>query len=104
MLSYISLNSQLKMLFSNIGNVILDKELVQLRGHEFKKLIFSSHFLIQDISVNKTLRNIQFRIQTDEIQMEGTVSQMFEIGLSFYFMKCRNLFFKRSTKSSRFLT
>ena len=92
------------MLFSNIGNVILDWELVPLRLHEFKKLIFNSHFFIQDISVNKTLRNIEFGIPTDEIQMEGTMSQIFEIGLSFYFMKCRNLFLKKSTKSSRFLT
>ena len=86
-MSYISLNSQVKMLFSNIGNVILDKELVQLRLHELKKLIFNSRFLIHDISVNKTLRNIRFGIPTDEIQMEGTVTQIFEIGLSFYFMK-----------------
>ena len=64
------------MLFSNIGNVILGKELVQLRLHKFKKMIFSSHFLIQDISVNETRRNIKFGIPTDEIQMEGTVSQI----------------------------
>ena len=43
-------------------------------------------------------------MHTDEIQMEGTVSQIFEIGLSFDFMKCRKLFLKKSTKSSRFLT
>ena len=53
------------MLFSNVGNVILDKELVQLRLHEIKKLIFNSRFLIQDISGNKTLRNIKFGIPTD---------------------------------------
>ena len=83
------------MLFSNIGNVILDKEFVQLRGHEFKKLIFSSHFLIQDISVNKILGHTKFGMHTDEIQMEGTVSQISEIELSFDFMKCRKSFLKK---------
>ena len=89
-MSYISLNSQVKRLFSNVGNVILDKELVQLRLHEQKRKKINSRFLIQDVSGNKILRNIKFGIPTDEIQMEGTMSQNFEIGLSFYFMKCRN--------------
>ena len=40
----------------------------------------------------------------DNIHMEGTVSQIFEIGLSFYFMKCRKFNQKKSTKSSRFLS
>ena len=54
-----------------------------------EKLIFTLHFFIQDISVNKILRHTQFGMHTDEIQMEGTVSQIFEIELSFDFMKCR---------------
>ena len=69
-----------------------------------EKLIFTLHFFIQDISVNKILRHTQFGMHTDEIQMEGTVSQIFEIEFSFDFMKCRKLFWKKSTKSSRFLT
>ena len=56
-----------------------------------EKLIFTLQFLIQDISVNKTLRNTELLMHTDEIQMEGTVSQIFEQGLGFDFMKCRNL-------------
>ena len=31
-------------------------------------------------------------MHTDVIQMAGTVSQIFEIGISFDFMKCRKLF------------
>ena len=59
-----------------------------------EKLFFTLHFLIQDILVNKTLRNTTFSVHTDEIQMEGTVSQIFEIGLIFDFMKCRKLLSK----------
>ena len=59
-----------------------------------EKLFFTLHFLIQDISVNKTLRNTTLSVHTDEIQMEGTMSQIFEMGLSFDFMKCRKLFSK----------
>ena len=59
-----------------------------------EKLFFTLHVLIQDISVNITLRNTTYSVHTDEIQMEGTVSQIFEIGLSFDFMKCGKLFSK----------
>ena len=69
-----------------------------------EKTHFHFTFFIQDISVNKILRHTKFGMHTDEIQMEGTVSQIFEIELSFDLMKCRKLFWKKSTKSSRFLT
>ena len=62
------------------------------------------HLFNQDISVNKIRRQTKFGMHTDEIQMEGTMSQIFEIELSFDFMKCRIMFWKKSTKSSRFLT
>ena len=39
-----------------------------------------------------------------DICMEGTVSQIFYMGASFYFMKCRNLFFEKYPKVSRFLS
>ena len=40
----------------------------------------------------------------DEIHSEGTVSQIFYLGLSFYIMKSRKLSCKKCKKVSRFLT
>ena len=39
-----------------------------------------------------------------KIIMEGTVSQIFDIRFSFYFMKSRKLSFKKIQKVTRFLT
>ena len=69
-----------------------------------EKLIFALHFFNQDILVKNILINKKSLMHIDGIHMEGTVSQNFEIGLTLYFIKCRKLFLKKSTKSSRFLT
>ena len=37
-----------------------------------------------------------------DVYMEGTVSQIFDIGSSSYFIKCRKLVFKKYKKVSRF--
>ena len=53
--------------------------------------LFHVHFLNMDISVNMAHTPIQFEKCILEIQMKGRVSQHFELGHSFNFMKCRNL-------------
>ena len=50
-----------------------------------------SHFLNMDIPVNIAHMHLKFRIYILEIQMEGTVSQNVDLGLSFYFIKSRIL-------------
>ena len=52
---------------------------------------FHVHFLNMDISVNFSHRLFKFETCILEIQMERSVSQNFDLGPSFYFMKCRNL-------------
>ena len=42
--------------------------------------------------------NIKFRILIEYIHMEGTVSQTFNIGPSFDFMKSRNIIMKKIVK------
>ena len=37
---------------------------------------------------------MRFQIYVENIHLEGTVSQMFFIGLSFYFMKSRKIIMK----------
>ena len=56
----ISLHSQMKMLSYNINHIIVKRELFQLRGLEIINQLFIMYFFIQDISLNKTFRNIQF--------------------------------------------
>ena len=45
---------------------------------------FSTYiFLNKDILLNNTFRNTRFSIHIDNIHMEGTVSQIFDICLGF---------------------
>ena len=70
-------------------HVIINGKTFQLEGREIEKLLFSIHFFIQDISLDIIFRNTESWIHLDDIQMEGTVSQIVDIGLSFCFIKCR---------------
>ena len=53
--------------------------------------IFHVHFLNMDISVNMAHTPLKFETCILEIQMEGRMSQNFDLGHSFNFMKCKNL-------------
>ena len=55
-----------------------------------KKSFFSKHFLNKDISAVIACSSSKFEMCIDEIHMEGSVSQNFDIGPSFYLRKCRN--------------
>ena len=57
-----------------------------------------------DISVAIPFKHSKFETSIHEIKMEGSVSQNFDLGFSFSFMKCRNLLIKISPKVTRFLT
>ena len=54
--------------------------------------------------MNNEIRVSKSEIPIDEINLEGTVSQIFDICHSFHFIKCRKYCLKKLTKSSRFLT
>ena len=87
--SSISLGSQRKHLSGNINHIIINKEIIMFQGQKFEKPLFNIYFLNQDISLNNMFRNMKLLILIDNIQMEGTVSQIFDVGFHFYFMKCR---------------
>ena len=55
----LSLKSQSKMLSYSINHIIVNQELFQLGGREIKNQLFKMYFLIQDISLNNTLRNVR---------------------------------------------
>ena len=60
-----------------------------------------------DISLIMKITGIKLAIHVAEIRLEGRVSQNFDTGLSFCFMLCRRLNFKKEkkkiTKVTRFL-
>ena len=101
---FISLNSQIIMISYNINHIFVDEKIYQLRCWKLEKLLFNLYFLNYDISLNNAFRNTQFSIHIDNIHMEGTVSQNFDLRYRFCFMICRKLSKKKSTKSSRFLS
>ena len=67
---------------------------------EYTFLIFFIHFFNMDISV--TIPYIPFKLSNfnciHEIWMQGNLSQNYDLGPSFYFMKCRNLYCKNDKK------
>ena len=48
-----------------------------------------------DISFNMSITFIKIYLLSIETIMEGTVSQIFYLGPSFYFMQCRKLYMKK---------
>ena len=67
----------------------MDEDIIEFECQEYEKLFFLDIFFYQDISLNNIFRNIKFYILIDNIQMEGTMSQIFDKGPRFCFMKCR---------------
>ena len=51
-----------------------------------KKYLFTLLFLIVHISTNYALGGLKFSMHVTNIHVEGTVSQIFYLGLSFCFM------------------
>ena len=52
---------------------------------------FSPYFLNQDTSLNISPTYFKFGTPINSTHMEGTVSQIFYIGLSFHFMNSRKI-------------
>ena len=58
-----------------------------IRGcSEFENLKFFIHFFNKEISFNIPLICLKFSTHADEGHLEGSVSQIFYLGPSFYFM------------------
>ena len=69
-----------------------------------ENLIFHEYFFNMDISLNIPYKHFKFSTSIHKIQMEGSVSQNFDLGPNFHFMKCRSLYLKKWQKVTRFLT
>ena len=58
----------------------------QIRSHMTKTQFFHFYFSNVHISVNNEFGNVKLCIHVANIHVEGTVSQIFSFGPSFYFM------------------
>ena len=67
-------------------------------GKTENSFFFHKYFLNKDISLNITHKAIIFSACIYEIKMQGNVSQNFDLGPSFYFMKCRKKYFENILK------
>ena len=66
-----------------------------------KILIFHVYFFNMDISLIIALICLKICMFLSELCMEGSVSQNFDLGLSFYFMLCRRRHFEKKYKKSQ---
>ena len=62
---------------------------------------FDVYFLNMDISLIMALRCLKTSIHVTEVCLEGSMSQNFNIRLSFCFMVCRKRKFTKITKNSQ---
>ena len=61
----------------------------ELGSNKYEKCIFSFIFLNKDILLNKLYTVFKIDMLILDTIIEGTVSQNFDLGPRFYFMKCR---------------
>ena len=55
-------------------------------NNKSKSVIFDNQFLNVYFSITKAYTDFKFRLPSLHIYLEGTVSQIFNLGPSFYFM------------------
>ena len=67
---------------------------------ELKNLIFDQHFLNMDISLNNQHKLLKFCLCALHYRIEGTVSQIFDLGPTFHFMKFRKSNFRRNVSEA----
>ena len=71
------------------------QEKMKYQNNGSKNLIFDKNFLNVHFSITMAYRHFKFCLHSLHIHSEGTVSQIFNIGLGFYFMsKNRETFTK----------
>ena len=62
------------------------EELMRYQNDKYKNLIFDKIFLNFHFSITIPCEDFKFCLLSPHIHSEGTVSQIFDLGLSFYFM------------------
>ena len=85
---YIYLDNQLLTLSTDMTNNEIDQGMAVILCYKLKIAHFPHIFLNMDISLVNALICLEISIHIAETCSEGSVSQNFDIGLSFNFMVC----------------
>ena len=94
---------QLNTLSVDIMNMQMSFSVAEIGCSKTKNLIFYGIFLNTDISITTQEIATKICMTILHINCEGSVSQMFYLGPSFYFMLSRKLSFENIKKVNRFL-
>ena len=78
-------------LSGHINHVKMHLEITEIMVRKSENVIFHQHFLNIKISLPISYKPFKFSTCFHEIWVQGSVSQNFDLGPSFDFMKCRNL-------------
>ena len=78
-------------LSGHINHIKMHFEVTEIMVRKSENVIFHQHFLNIDISLPISYKPFKFSTCIHEIWVQGRVSQNFDLGPSFDFMKCRNL-------------
>ena len=82
-------------LSGHINHIKMHYEITEIMVRKNENVIFHQHFFNIDISLPISCRPFKFSTCIHETLLQGHVSQNFDLGPSFDFMKCRNLNIKK---------
>ena len=88
----------------DIKHVKITRTKTKLTKNECENLKFFIYFLNKDISLNISSICLKFAMHVDGGHLEGSVSQNFHLGPSFYFMHSRKNVLKNYQKLPVFFT
>ena len=71
------------------------QELMKYHNNNLKNQIFDNIFLNVHFSITMAYKDFKFSLLSPNTHSEGTVSQIFDLGLSFYFMSKKGKHFPK---------
>ena len=78
-------------LSDDINNIKMHWGFAEIKVRKNENVFFHKHLLNMDISLNNLYKALKCSACIHEIWKQGSMSQDFDLGPRFYFMKCRNL-------------
>ena len=82
-------------LSDDINKIQMHRELTEIIVAKDEKVICYEYFFNMNISLIIRCRPFKFLLYIDKIYMQGSLSQTFDLGPSFHFIKCKSLYCKK---------
>ena len=82
-------------LSGNINHIKMQQEITEIMVGKNENVIFHAHFLTMDISSPISYKPFKFSACSHEGYIQGSLSQNFDLGLSFDSMKCNHFNIKK---------